>query len=355
MFDPSSYTIGWICALTVEYVAARLFLDKLHGSEGRPESVPRNDNNQYTLGEIAGHNVVIACMPRGQYGISSATSVAKDLIRSFPNVRIGLMVGIGGGAPSEKNDIRLGDVVVSSPENSETHGGVLHYAFGRNVQDQEFKMTGFLAASPKSLLGAVGGLEVKYEMEGQRLEDAIEKALDKLQNQRSRNKYRRPDPENDKLYRSEVLHPSFNDGTCAEVCGDDPSKLHIRRTRETEESEDSLTIHYGLIASADQLMKNALMRDKLAKEKNVLCFEMEAAGLMNHFPCLVIRGICDYSDTHKNNTWQGYAAMAAAAYAKDLLGQIPPTDVENEERIVDVLNGQLKPANVLQLSIKWPC
>jgi len=278
MFDPSSYTIGWICALTVEYVAARLFLDKLHGSEGRPESVPRNDNNQYTLGEIAGHNVVIACMPRGQYGISSATSVAKDLIRSFPNVRIGLMVGIGGGAPSEKNDIRLGDVVVSSPENSETHGGVLHYAFGRNVQDQEFKMTGFLAASPKSLLGAVGGLEVKYEMEGQRLEDAIEKALDKLQNQRSRNKYRRPDPENDKLYRSEVLHPSFNDGTCAEVCGDDPSKLHIRRTRETEESEDSLTIHYGLIASADQLMKNALMRDKLAKEKNVLCFEMEAAG-----------------------------------------------------------------------------
>ncbi|KAJ5007381.1 hypothetical protein K4K57_010796 [Colletotrichum sp. SAR 10_99] len=64
-------------------------------------------------------------------------------------------------------------------------------------------------------------------------------------------------------------------------------------------------------------MKDARMRDKLAAERNVLCFEMEAAGLMNHFPCLVTRGICDYSDSHKNKAWQGFAAMMAAAL-KDL-------------------------------------
>lgn len=62
---------------------------------------------------------------------------------------------------------------------------------------------------------------------------------------------------------------------------------------------------------------------------------------MNHFPCLVIRGICDYSDTHKNKEWQGYAAMTAAALAKDLLSQISPRKIEAEARISDVLNGMV--------------
>jgi nucleoside phosphorylase len=88
-------------------------------------------------------------------------------------------------------------------------------------------------------------------------------------------------------------------------------------------------------------MKNALLRDSLAAEKDVLCFEMEAAGLMNHFPCLVIRGICDYSDSHKNKEWQGYAAMMAAAYAKDLLYQIPLHTVQAEKKLSDVLSGEL--------------
>jgi nucleoside phosphorylase len=86
-------------------------------------------------------------------------------------------------------------------------------------------------------------------------------------------------------------------------------------------------------------MKDAFVRDKLTAEKDVLCFEMEAAGLMNHFPSLVIRGICNYSDSHKNKEWQGYAAMAAVAYAKDLLGRISSNRVEVEKRIGDILSG----------------
>jgi nucleoside phosphorylase len=76
------------------------------------------------------------------------------------------------------------------------------------------------------------------------------------------------------------------------------------------------------MASGNQLMKDALIRNRLAAEKDVLCFEMEAARLMNTFLCLVIRGICNYSDSHKNKDWQGYVAMVAAAYAKDLLQRI---------------------------------
>ena len=60
---------------------------------------------------------------------------------------------------------------------------------------------------------------------------------------------------------------------------------------------------------------------------------------MNHFPCLVIRGICDYSDSHKNKEWQGYAAMAAAAYAKDLLYRMLPNKVEAEKRVGEIRSG----------------
>jgi nucleoside phosphorylase len=108
---------------------------------------------------------------------------------------------------------------------------------------------------------------------------------------------------------------------------------------ERTEDEDNPVIHYGLIASANQLIKDALVRDRLATEKDVLCFEMEAAGLIDHFPCLVIRGICDYSDSHKNKDWQGYAVMAAAVYAKDLLYRITSNKIEAEKRISDILSG----------------
>lgn len=84
-------------------------------------------------------------------------------------------------------------------------------------------------------------------------------------------------------------------------------------------------VHYGLVASGNQVMKHAPTRDKLAKEFGILCFEMEASGLMDNFPCLVIRGICDYADSHKSKQWQKYAAATAAAYAKELLCLIHPS------------------------------
>jgi nucleoside phosphorylase len=96
-----------------------------------------------------------------------------------------------------------------------------------------------------------------------------------------------------------------------------------------------------LIATGNQVIKDAVIRDKLAKQQDVLCFEMEAAGLMDRFPCLVVRGICDYADSHKNKEWQGYAAMAAAAYTKDLLKTIRPSRVEAQRRTIDILSGRL--------------
>lgn len=326
-------TVGWICALATEQTAALAFLDERFV----PESVPQNDSNSYTIGRIGRHNIVIAVLPDGEYGLVSAANVANNMARSFPNVKIGLMVGIGGGVPTI-HDIRLGDIVVSSPGNG--LGGVLQYDFGKTVQNTKFEITGMLNQPPTVIRTAVNKLKSIYELEGHQLEEAINGVLQ--QRPRLRKKYQRPQDSTDRLYKTEFIHPSNTNTNekCETSCGNNLARLRIRNPR--SEDDDNPMIHYGLIASANQLLKDAERRDELAKEKDVLCFEMEAAGLMNNFPCLVIRGICDYSDSHKNKEWQGYAAMAAAAYATDLLRQIHPHHIQAEKNIIDILqNGQL--------------
>jgi nucleoside phosphorylase len=133
------------------------------------------------------------------------------------------------------------------------------------------------------------------------------------------NHYAKPYSQTDVLFGSTFVHP---DGSrdCVESCISQTENVVERVHRDI--AGDNPVIHYGVIASADRLMKDAYTRDHLAETEGVMCFEMEAAGLMNLCPCLVIRGICDYSDTHKNDRWQGYAAATAAAYAKELLGVI---------------------------------
>ncbi|KAL4862434.1 hypothetical protein BDV12DRAFT_207213 [Aspergillus spectabilis] len=326
MSHPDQYTVGWICALETEYVAARAFLEKKHS---RPEMLSPNDNNHYTLGEIRGHQVVIAVLPDGEYGTSSAAGVARDMVHSFPNIRFGLMVGIGGGVPT-KHDIRLGDIIVSSSRNG--RGGLLQYDLGKELQGQEFYQTGFLNQPPPILRAAVAGLQAQYEEEGHELKESIQAVLEG--NKRLKRKYAEPPFKTDQLFESQFAHPN-SEASCGEFC--DSSKL-IQRPKRTDE-EDNPVIHYGLIASGNRVIKDAIFRDKLAAEQDILCFEMEAAGLINHFPCLVIRGICDYADSHKSKEWQGWAAMAAAAYARDLLYQIIPQRVKAERKASKVLDG----------------
>jgi nucleoside phosphorylase len=314
MSIPDRYTVGWICAMTTEYTAARQFLEKEHDL---PTHVSVNDTNGYTLGEMAGHNVVIAVLPRGVYGLTSAASVAANMLNSFP--------------PTAKHDIRLGDVVVSSPENQT--GGVYQYDYGKAIQGRKFQQTGFLNTPPAVVLTALSVLESTYESEGHALQDSINAIFE--QKPRLRKKYSRPDQQTDYLYKSDIIHPYGSAGDCTAVCGTQSCDIVQRRERQAD--EDDPYIHYGIVASANQLMKDATVRDTLAKEKGVLCFDMEAAGLMNGFPCLVIRGVCDYSDSHKNKEWQGYAAMTAAAYAKDLLARMVPSRVEQEGRIKEAL------------------
>src|SRR5437667_4391297 len=96
----NNYTVGWVCALRDELAAAQAMLDKEH--QNLPQD--KRDTNTYTLGQIGQHNVVLACLGMGTTGANAAATAAANLLRSFPKVRFGLMVGIGGGAPSEPSD-----------------------------------------------------------------------------------------------------------------------------------------------------------------------------------------------------------------------------------------------------------
>ncbi|KAJ5680087.1 hypothetical protein N7536_011226 [Penicillium majusculum] len=151
-----AYTVGWICALPVETAAAKLMLDEIH------PPLPRlpMDQNTYILGSIREHNVAITSLPSGVYGNISAATVAMQLLSSFRAIRIGLMVGIGGGVPSSNADIRLGDIVVSQP--SDTFGGVIQYDLGKALSGGKFKRTGMLNRPPKTLLTALATLQAYH-------------------------------------------------------------------------------------------------------------------------------------------------------------------------------------------------
>lgn len=305
------YTVGWVCALTDELTAAQEMLDEEHQDPVQNG----NDSNIYTLGCIGGHNIVLACLPAGQMGTNSAAAVAMQMKNTFPAIRFGLMVGIGGGVPSNDTDVRLGDVVVSQPEKG--HGGVVQYDFGKSTPSG-FKRTGFLNTPPLFLLSAVTKLRSNLD----RRRVSLTPHLLKLSNLP---KFSRDQAGSDVLFEPEYAHAGG--GSCV-TC---PAARMIERE---ERASSTPVIHYGTIASGNQVMRDGMERDKVSAEfEGVLCFEMEAAGLMNNFPCLVIRGICDYSDSHKNKTWQPYAAGTAAAYAKELLLVIPAADVANTQTV----------------------
>ncbi|KAL7800620.1 ankyrin repeat-containing domain protein [Trichoderma afarasin] len=339
------YSVGWICALPKEQTAATAMLDERH-----PDlSKPMNDTNTYTLGSIGSHNVVIACLPKGQYGNNSAANVATLMIRAFPSIKVGLLVGIGGGVPMK---VRLGDVVVSTP--SGQYPGVVQWDLGKATEGGKFERTGALSNPPSSLLTALGRLETEYELKGSKIPSFLEEL--KARYPRLAKKYLKSASLQDLRFRADYAHihepfmdtqgatdgiveSSLNeddgvDDECEESCAFcDKSKTVKRKAR-------SMRVHHGLIASGNKVIKDALLRDEVNRSLggDVLCFEMEAAGLMNNFPCLVIRGICDYCDSHKNKAWQEHAAAVAAAFAKEVLGCIQHTDVKNEQLIRDAMN-----------------
>lgn len=332
LLSAEDYFVGIVCALPLELLAVRALFDQTH------PKLPRfaGDSNHYALGSIGSHRVVAACLPDGEYGTNSAADVASNLKRSFRSVKFCLLVGIGGGVPSSTNDIRLGDVVVSKPTG--TNPGVIQYDMGKALESGIFEQSGVLQPPPRVVMTAISNLRSDPDAPEAPLQRSIEEIA------ACRRKYRHPGAQRDRLYSSAYVHPS-NHTTC-KFC----SVRHI--TSRKRRPDNQPRIHYGLIASGNSVMKDARLRDRWSKEKNVLCFEMEAAGIMNTLPCLVIRGICDYSDSHKNKRFQEYAAATAASYAKFLLSYMNH-DNDVDGKVLRSTDGDQSPLGAIWRALSY--
>lgn len=309
------YTIGWICALPLEQTVAMHMLDERH----RDLHNPANDENTYTLGKIGAHNVVIVGLPMGRIGTNDSAAVITRMASTFPNIKFGMMVGVGGGIP---NKTRLGDVVICSALG--TNAGVVQHDMGKAHAGGQFETRGYLCGPPTAVLTAL----TKFQADP-RTRREMRSHLKKLTAMSDIDEsYLKPDSLEDLLFESDYSHANMR-----KDCSDcDKSRIIQREPRLVD-----FKIHYGLIASGNTIVKDAKVRDKLCKRynDNLFCIEMEAAGLMNNFPCVVIRGICDYADSHANDKWQNYAAAVAAACTKALLGVVPEREVRGLQSIQD--------------------
>ncbi|KAI7911535.1 kinesin light chain [Pyricularia oryzae] len=259
-------------------------------------------------------------------GNVNAGRVTGSMFKTFSSIRMAVLVGIGGGVPRAQpsddptENVHLGDVVVGWPGD----GGpaCIYYDSGRWHTDGEFEVLGTINRPDQVLLNALGKLVSDHEMDRSTF-DVHRKRL--LQSKHNR-KFTFPGLQRDQLFNASYQHAGIPKNKCASC---DSSQL-VQRPERTEEEATGFIFHRGRIATGNAVVKDGERRDQIRDQCNgALCIEMEAAGVDAGRPCLVIRGISDYADSHKGDVWRSYAAGNAAVFARELLSKIPPSSVRN--------------------------
>ncbi|KAL2864388.1 tetratricopeptide repeat domain protein [Aspergillus lucknowensis] len=262
-------TIVWLCPLEIELRAAIAMLDRV--SDAIP---PRARGQQvvYTIGEIGPHRVAVVGYYQEQ-GLAASGSMAAEVIRDLPNLQFGLLVGIAGGIPSSSCDMQLGDVAVAVPEGD--CPGIVGYDLGKEVGDGGYELKHWQNSTHPLLRSVINVIRARNDARFTR----------HLRIADERPEFQRPDSAH-------------------------PGRIHPK-------------VHYGTILSGNTVIRSQSRRDQLRDMYGGIAVEMEAAGIMTRLPVAVIRGISDFADASKNSAWQPYAALAAAAYAKEVLLCLP--------------------------------
>ncbi|KAH7016089.1 nucleoside phosphorylase domain-containing protein [Microdochium trichocladiopsis] len=369
------FAVVIVCAVPLEYDAVSLLFDLWWRGPSDRASVSSStssssssygkaaaDTNTYAFGRIGHHNVALTLLPG--MGKVNAAGAAMGIKASFPHLQLVLLPGVCGGVPrvrDSKHEILLGDVLISD--------GVLQYDLGRQYPD------GFVArathrdrlARPNreirtflSTLGSQLGMERLQETSCNFLRDVQSAAK-----ARGRRPCVYPGAAHDKLYRSDYRHRHHrgdpncichgwrqsSDPVCEEAfvspctltnCGDEAlvqrHRLELRKLLESKDvcaDTQGFAVFMGRFASGDTVMKSAEDRDRIAAAEQVIAFEMEAAGLWDELHCIVLKGVCDYADSHKSKGWQDFAAATAAATTKAILELFLPTDSVSYESSVE--------------------
>ncbi|KAI1267625.1 purine and uridine phosphorylase [Xylariaceae sp. FL1019] len=345
--DRSDIKIAIICALRVEADAVHRALDRCWDDEGHKYGKAEHDTNFYTVGSVGQHNVVVVRL--SGMGTIRSTDAASNIRHSFPNIQLALVVGVCGAVPTPPGqDIYLGDLVISSR--------VIQYNFGRQYPkgfQRKSAVDDNLAGASRQVLNFLSFLE--QERNNRKIRADLRSSLLELEDRKTALPY--PGAEHDHLYDPAFIHKHNIRGTCA-VCdmdGNIDCELAIKQTCQelgcssagcivrygrTAHSDDQQLkhmpeIHIGHVGTADTVMKSAQHRNQIASNDAVIAFEMEGSGVSDQFPAIVVKGVCDYADSHKSKDWQPYAALIAALGTKALLNLWTPTV---PDRITKVLS-----------------
>jgi len=229
------------------------------------------------------------------------------------------MVNIGAGIPS-KYDIRLGDIAVSIPRDN--HLSVIEYDFGKYELGGKFVLKGSLNKPPPILINAEDEIMKR---------SPLRKILRNITKQPG---YTRPNS-GDVLF-DPTFHYTNKEDDYSRCEVSTEKKIVLRAERDKTPRQP--IVHRGLILSGGGVIKNPTDRDHLRRGQNdAICFEIKAADIIDEIPCLVVRGIYDYADTHKQDGWYYYAAAVAAAYGKAILLKVYSQDMEETRSIKETI------------------
>ncbi|KAL8400392.1 hypothetical protein RB594_000691 [Gaeumannomyces avenae] len=335
------FDIAVICALTIEADPVVALLKPKYDNSSL--EIPSADYVTYKTGVLGGCNAVIAFLPEA--GKSSSASVAESVRRTFPQIKLALVVGICGCIPfidedDEKIEVILGDVVISQ--------GIVRYDYGKHTPDGfELKtLSRDALARPsrrlRSLMAMVQMLDSR-----DRLASKMDENLEVLRKGHPGLRASYPTASADVLYRPSYRHQKKGMSCSKAGCGlDGMDAKPVPRDRlktfapfSTPSARSPITppphsdpatpptspggsrppeprVHFGWTASADKVMRDGNERDRVAGSLETVNFEMEGEGVAERFPdCIVIKGVADYADSHKGDGWRRYAAATAAACA----------------------------------------
>ncbi|KAK6355999.1 hypothetical protein TWF718_000372 [Orbilia javanica] len=326
--DQSDFKVAIICALPLEASVVSELFDEHYDEDAYIRA--RGDSNAYSIGAIGCHNVVLVHMPG--MGKVAAAGAAVSLKATFQEIQLAIVVGICGGAPFEPHSgeaVLLGDVVISD--------GLVQYDLGRQYPDHKFLRKNTPHDNiPRPSLKIRTALAKLKTNQGQSWLQTKTSEYMQVAQQKLGERVVYPGMMEDKLFKSTYRHRHygqecmvcFDDDGSGDICHEaanmsckqlrcDEREL-VLRNRSSQSSNP--TIYFGLFASGDTVMKSGEDRDSISIRDGAVAFEMEGAGVWEHFPnSLVIKGVCDYADSHKNKRWQGYAAATAAAVTKAFL------------------------------------
>ncbi|KAM3496832.1 hypothetical protein MY10362_009797 [Beauveria mimosiformis] len=327
----ANFRIAIICALPREADAVTLLFDKFWDDDGDIFGRAKRDTNTYITGRLGIHNVVLVTAPA--MGTPNAASTATCLRLSFPKVRLALLIGVCGGIPKiHSRDVFLGDVVISRTLVQFDYGRQYpgHFTIKKTVDDS-------LGRANKEIRSLLASVDMEFGR--RRLEAKAQFHLGSLQEAAIRKRrcanYSYPGVIKDRLYIPTYRHQ--HQISCESCCsGSDPicevaikaacenlgcsDAYLVKRDRPGgDDGSNDPALYIGCLGSGNTVMKSGEDRDRISTEHGIIAFEMEGAGAWDEIPCIVVKGICDFSDSHKNKVWQDYAAATAAAVGRALL------------------------------------